>query len=864
MEKTRANRSSEKWLFYGAAAAAAALAAWAFLGRAPASVQNFAYYADRGELLFHAVSSKAVSYSMPLLSLLASAAGHFKFDPALPARFAAALLCLAAYGLGARAGGRARGALFALAAAAATLTCAAPEAEQVIYSLFLLVFLSLEFRRQSDESLFSSAAAGLAAGASMLIRSPLFAFPPLAVLFRRLSPGRKAGWLAAAALFLFCAYLPLAPWARLNHSVFGRLIIFEEERSTCNIITGASGIVYTIEGDARAFAGLSRTESVYPWAVRTVLGNPGRYALSVAKRAWRVFLMFPLLFLLAGAGFILSRKDPLARLLAFFSAYFLLIHCLLSIEERYFYPLRYVLALLAAGGAWELAKKAGLAVEEKGKDHFTVPLLALVLAASAGTLGVVWRYPGAAKPALIAVTQELEKYPSDAWLHRKRGEILLSLDLTAEGLGSLGRACGLSGARDLCYISGAMKSAAPQDPPPLENYYELQLVKLMRELELGREAAAKETLAAALENWRGEKNSIKGAQFKEDENNLARIKESNKTFWDMDLANALAYLPPEKRAGALALLSRLTPPTPKLRAMLLRNKKNLSAAEKAEKEELRKKLEFELPEAEFEWGGTARELTAELLEKERAPEGTGGELGLLLGLDLEPGEAVSIFDTHCGECTGPAVKAAARAYLSAGKDRIAEARDLAAADPGNFAYALVRLESENFSPESLKAAAGTLKNYPYPLAAGALAWAQKGGKKEAVALARAAALTNKLDKNGWSLALLAAQEAGDYKTGLEIAGLALRENPGSSLLLNDRGVLRSLSGDAAGAGKDFEAAVSADPSNFSALMNLGATLERAAEKEKAAGTYARALRAARPGTEKRDAEQALSRLGKAQ
>lgn len=864
MEKTRAKDSREKWLFYGASAAAAALAARAFLGSAPASVQNFAYYADRGELLFHAVSSKAISYSMPLLSLLVSAAGHFFFDPALPAGAAALLLCFASYGLGARGGGRARGALFAFAAAAATLTCAAPEAEQVLYSLFLLVYLSLEFRRQADEGLSSSAAAGLAAGASMLIRSPLFAFPPLAVLFRRLLPGRKTGWLAAAALFLVCAYLPLAPWARLNHILFGRLIIFEEERSTCNIITGASGIVYTIEGDARAFAGLSRTESVYPWAIRTVLENPGRYAFSVARRAWRVFLMFPLLFLLAGAGFFLSRKDPLARLLAFFSSYFILIHCLLSVEERYFYPLRYALALLAAGGAWELARRAGAASEERGRDYFTLPLFALVLAAAAGTLGVVWRYPGAAKPALIAVNRELENYRSDAWLHRKKGEILLSLDLTREGLDSFEAACAVSGARDLCYISSAMKSPAPQDPPPLENYYELQLVKLMRELELGREAAAKETLAAALENWRGEKNSIKGVQFKEDENNLARIKESNKTFWDMDLVNALTYLPPEKRAGALALLSRLTPLTPKLRAIWLRNKTTLSASEKSEKEELRVKLGMELPEAEFEWGGTARALAAELLGGPRGPAGAGGELGLLLGLGLEPEELVSVFDTHCGECAGPAVKAAARAYLSGGKDRVKEARKLAAADPGNFAYALALLKSEDFSPEALKAAGENLKDHPYPLAAGALAWAQKGGRKEAVTLARAAALTNKLDKNGWSLALLAAQEAGDYKTGLEIAGLALRQNPGSSLLLNDRGVLRSLSGDATGAGKDFEAAVAADSLNFSALMNLGASLERAAEKEKAAQAYGRALGAARPGTEKLDAEQALSRVGKAQ
>ena len=865
MEKTRAKDSREKWLFYGAASAAAALAAWSFFGRAPAAVQNFAYYADRGELLFHAVSAKAVSYSMPLLSLLVSAAGHLGFDPSQPARFAAVLICLAAYGLGARGGGRARGALFALAAAAATLTCAAPEAEQLIYSLFLLVFLSLEYMRQASGSPGSSAAAGLAAGASLLIRSPLFAFPPLAAVFRRFSRGRSAGWLAAAALFLACAYLPLTPWVRLNHSLFGRLIIFEEERSTCNIITGASGIVYTIEGDARAFAGLSRTESVYPWAVKTVLANPGRYSLSVFKRLWRVFLMFPLLFLLAGTGFFLSRRDPLARLLAFFGVYFILIHCLLSIEERYFYPLRYVLALLAACGAWELAKRARLGAEERGKDLFTAPLFALILASAAGTLAVVWRYPGAAEPALIAVTRELEKYPADAWLHRKKGEILLSLDLTAQGLESLGSACALGGGQDLCYLSAALKSDGPQDPPRLENHYELLLAKLMRELELGREAAARETLEAALNEWRGEKNSIKGVQFKEDEKNLARLKESNKTFWDMDLGAALGYLTPESRAGALALLSRLTPLTPKLRALLLRNKKNTTAAEKTELAALEEKLALELPGAEFDWNGTARDLTTGLLRLGKSPAGgINGPLRPLLGLDLTPEGTVAAFDTYAA-AGGGAVQAAAAAWLAAssGKDYSAEAKALAEADPENFAYTLVLLKARSFSPESLAAATENLKKHPYPLAAGARAWVQKGGLKEAVDLALAAARTNKLDKNGWSLALLAAQEAGDYKAGLEIAGLALRQNPGSSLLLNDRGVLLSLSGDAAGAAKDFEAAVKAEPSNFSALMNLGASLERAADKKGAAEAYDRALKAARPGREAKDAEQALFRAGKA-
>lgn len=849
-----------KCLFWCAAAAAAVLAAWSFFGGPPAAVQSFAYYADRGELLFHAVSSKALSYSMPLLSLLASAAQHLGLDPALAASAAALLLCLAAYGLGARAGGRARGALFALAAAAATLTCPVPEAEQVLYSFFLLVFLGLELYRLTGGGPAVSAAAGLAAGATMLLRSPLFLFPPLSVLRQRFSPAKRPGWLPAAALFLLCAYLPLAPWARLNHGLFGRVIIFEEERSTCNLITGVSGIVYTIEGDARAFAGLSRTESVYPWAVKTVLLHPGRYAASVVKRAGRVLLMFPLLFLLAGAGFFLSRKDPGARLLAFFSAYFVFIHCLLSIEERYFYPLRYALALLAAGGAWELLKKAGLAVEERGRDFFTAPLCALILATSAATLAVVWRYPAAAAPALAAVTRGLEKYPSDAWLHKKKGELLLSLDLTSEGLESLELACALYGEKGLCYLSRALKAGAPQDPPRLENYYELLLVKLMRELELGREAEARATLAAARELWLAEKNSIKGPQRPEESGHLERIKESNRTFWDADLAAALVYLAPEKRAGALGRLSRLTRLTPKLRALMLRHRKKLSAAERSELAALEEKLALELPEAEFNWYGTARALTAELLRGAPPPAGAEGPLGLLLSLELGPEGTVSAFETY-GAGPGRAAKAAAAAWLAAaaGKDYAPEARELAAADPDNFASALVLLQASGYKPESLAAAAENLKEHPYQLAAGAQAWALKGGGEEAEKLARAAA--RGLSEAGWSTALFALQRSGRHKAQLELAEAALLEHPGSAQLLNNRGVAKHLSGDSAGARKDFEAAAEADPANFSALMNLGAALKSAAENKKAAEAYSGAVRAARTDQQRAEAELALGRAG---
>ena len=70
----------------------------------------------------------------------------------------------------------------------------------------------------------------------------------------------------------------------------------------------------------------------------------------------------------------------------------------------------------------------------------------------------------------------------------------------------------------------------------------------------------------------------------------------------------------------------------------------------------------------------------------------------------------------------------------------------------------------------------------------------KGDGAAVEALARAAAQTGKLSEDGWSAALFALQQSGRFKAGLELAEPALREHPGSALLLNTRGVARQLSG----------------------------------------------------------------------
>lgn len=835
MKETRDKNRRQALIFWFLAGLAAVAGALYILSRPVYNLQTFQFYADRGELLYHAVADKAVSYSMPLLSLLVSLAKyHLKFPPDLLAKTAEFLIFLPVFAIGALGGGSARGALYALAALAINIVYSGQEGEQIIYSLFLLVFLSAELERQERGGILSSAASGLAAGMTLLVRSPLFAFPPLAVAYQYFSlkpPFKK--WLLLSALFLACAYLPLAPWARLNHNLFGRFIPLEEARSTCNLITGASGITFTIEGDARAYAGLSRTESPYPWAVKKILGNPFNYARAVLRRIWQVFLMFPLLFLLAGAGLALCRKKAEARFLAFFSSYFILLHCLLSIEERYFYPLRFVLALLAAGGAWELLVRASLMRNKAWRDRVTRPLLAALALVSAYCLAVVWHYPSAAAPGLIAVTRELKKYPGDPWLYKKKGEILLSLDLTAPGLEALGEACRLGRNRDLCWIVPALKGSPPPIPAGIETRYELLLIKTLRELQLGFYPEAGNSFTEAYTEWFSEKNGIKGNPYRSDLAQLQKIKDTNNTFWDSDIYAALSYFPQSARASIADRLSRLTPLTPRLKSVKLGT-------------DTKEGGDYSLSLAYLE--AAARPRYTDNIENVKL-SGQGRALMHALACASARGRLALLLMT-----AKPSPGQAALFYL--------DAYDPSAAGENKtggrvlFALAKFMKRPDEGSPE-LEAA---LRGAPAFLLAAARELAAEN-KEEASLLISAALRSPKATDATRAEAAILYQQLGEHSKCHGLISLLLKKNPEDPALNNDLGVSLMFLGREKEAEAAFLKAVNSRGSGFSPAMNLAAIYSRRGDRGKAARFYRIALNApGLPGDERNRIEKELKTL----
>lgn len=549
----------------------AALALWQLAGATTYTAYDFSYYADRGEILFHSVKDYTVSFSMPFLSMAASFANYHPFGGrhspegmAILARVASLLLYCLCYTLGAMSGGRAKGLLYALTAVLLNFKYKDHDGEQAIYSLLLVLYVNLEVLRAKKQGGWDSLLAGLSLGFTLLVRSPMFLFTPVKVVwdyFENKTGLRK--YALNSAIFLSAVFILLLPWSRLNYFHFGRLLPFEVERSAANMITGAKGSVFTMEGDHRSLAGLSQTDNVTKWAVKTVLADPLTYAAGVAKRLWHVFLMFPILIPLAAAGALWRRQpgrtgEPETRFIALLSVYFILTHCLLSIEERFMYPLRYFLGFMLSAGLWRLIGEEH--VERPAKGLTAYALLAVVMLFASVVEYHVVRYPYRAELSLAALNGELGLYPDDPWLLKKKGRVLLLTDKTKEGLAALAAARAKSEGREpeLSYILETLESPEPGEPPALRSIYNLYIVKLLRELELGRFDSAKGTFQKTKEIWERDRSGLSHLHYKKDFSIQNEIRATDTSLWARDIPDALLYWPPEQRHLLLERLAGIS------------------------------------------------------------------------------------------------------------------------------------------------------------------------------------------------------------------------------------------------------------------------------------------------------------------
>ena len=301
----------------------------------------------QGLYLLHGISGQDfISYAMPLGPLLAAIASYCP-ETSNSFFWICFLLAIATQGfaIGSALGSRKTGTLSALLLLLAAnlswtkITDMPPLEKAAMMLSTSLVFIALLLRSRS-RTLQQEFLLALAIGINFMLKSPLFLLPPLLAAFDIISGKIRRGETSWRNIALLCIlpYAMLLPWAYMNCALHGELILFEKGRAGQNIISGALGIVRTIEG-AYSLAGVSRHDSEILWMIRTVAAHPLIYAEAVSLRIWTAFTWYPFLAVCLPLVYLRFIKDGRFQAGALFFSYYVLIHCAMSIEYNYFTPI---------------------------------------------------------------------------------------------------------------------------------------------------------------------------------------------------------------------------------------------------------------------------------------------------------------------------------------------------------------------------------------------------------------------------------------------------------------------------------------------------------------------------------------------
>jgi tetratricopeptide (TPR) repeat protein len=396
-------------------------------------------YAECGEVLLHGVNpggSLYPSFHMPLSSLLAVRIfSHVRPGPR-PWREAAiltGLLSIAALCILSGAPASSVLAVFVMLAWPDLWPRHQPYIE-FFYTFFVLQVAMASVWRAAAPTSARTAVLAAAIGVSLLYRSPMLLLPPVLACLEwagRRERGRL--WAINALMLMTVPYLPLLPWAAMNWVIHHQISIFERGESLPNIVSAAGGLVHYSEefwrAQVRAEPALQSQHlpNILGWAFGQIVRHPLRYASGFAGRLAFAFSLQPMLFVLAGAGAWVRRRDPSARALAFLCGYYLLIHCALAVLPDYMVPLWPLLAALGAmlvfpRGAKAYSPSPRLAAAARAWLLFILAISCLAGAeADARAVRYAWLFTQRAPGLDRALADALESDPDDAWLLYRRG-----------------------------------------------------------------------------------------------------------------------------------------------------------------------------------------------------------------------------------------------------------------------------------------------------------------------------------------------------------------------------------------------------------------------------------------------------------
>ncbi len=279
---------------------------------------------------------------------------------------------------------------------------------------------------------------GAAIGASLLCRSSLVFLPPFLAVGAWLSEGRPSlrRWAPLLGGLVLVPYLFLLPWIGMNAVIHRSFIPLESESRDSNIAMGAEGVVTGMYGEWRAALDEPPPQDgVAAWAVHRVITHPLDYAKAVVARFLFVAGQHPVLYALGLLALAVSWAFPADRAVALCVAYFLGIHCLMTVIPIYFIPL---LPLLVAAAAAALARRIPGQGATAGKNarrvggRLLVACAIPILAWTAFVVFVLIRY--AAMGSIERLTDrgildtEVAAHPEDPWLRMERAKMEMQSD----------------------------------------------------------------------------------------------------------------------------------------------------------------------------------------------------------------------------------------------------------------------------------------------------------------------------------------------------------------------------------------------------------------------------------------------------
>lgn len=473
-----------------------------------------------GAALLLGLDSREVLAYAPFYPFIAESLLALGFSPEGAARLFHGVAYLAALGFGAAAGGPLAGLAGLVGAVVFLYLLPGYDCEQVVYAFSLLLAQWGLLKLAREGTARAALLCGLGIGFTLLVRTPLFAFPPLAACYALLGPGPRRARVKRALLIVAAAYALLLPRWAVTAYHFGGGRLLEGERAASNLVSAAKGSVFTMEGDFRKLAGLGPGDSPASYYVGEALRAPGSFSLAVLRRAWQIFLFTPWLLSALALAAVFSR-EPRKGAFLLLPAYFAAAHALLSVEERYFHPFALLLPPLIAG-LWR-----GPAGAPPGKNRLGPWLFAAAAAPALLLQVLIAVYPsralaGRSYPEKYAAASS--RFPWNEELHwEKCGE---TRALSGEGafrscLAEHAARFGDQAAAYFLAVTGAGSAARIPPPPPrragrADQETPLLAIKLLGELWYRDTRAARRTLEEAKAAHAAEMSMLRGRPYARD------------------------------------------------------------------------------------------------------------------------------------------------------------------------------------------------------------------------------------------------------------------------------------------------------------------------------------------------------------